>query len=459
MNNYAGKKIAVLRGYPRLIDGESTSVEEMYNWGVKNDVEFHTYYFHAPWKRKKPEYKDGYLHPHTIFSRDSIDEITEEINKKYDLVLLINPAKPHSGLKTPDVLAFHEMYKKLTPIKVQIHLTTFVKAVNETPFCWSYINESDAVFNYSDESWYMNSIVKRLPSKKDRALPVHMWIDVDSYNSYYKNTERDLNLTYVGRYVLYKGIGRMMDIAEAVHSNGIKPVVYGMDTSIGCKSIILNHRNCNNLLQPTAPRNENPIVDTYGRIERSEVLKVFNKSMFACTLFKFKRDVDKSSYGDRLEYNMIEAIMCGSILVVDKEWAEACKTVDGTRYIDIPNFAIVMDEAYPYDAIQEMKKVAASPELQQLYRDTAFKVILNEYDSSIRLPIFMTSLFNVTKDNYKFESDYELVKYLTKSEEKAEKFMEIYNEGNLMPMTPAAIDENKISIYAGKTGKVIQEVK
>src|SRR5437763_14405511 len=99
MHNFTGKKVAILRGYPRLVDGESTSVEEMYKWGLKNDVEFHTFYFHARWKRKKPEYKDGYIHEHTIFSMDTIPEVVKEINEKFDLVILINPAKPHSGLK------------------------------------------------------------------------------------------------------------------------------------------------------------------------------------------------------------------------------------------------------------------------------------------------------------------------------------------------------------------------
>lgn len=456
--NYAGKKIAILRGYPRLIDGESTSVEEMYAWGQQNDVHVHSYYYHGAWKRKKPEYNDGYEHSHTIFSSEHIEEITKEINDNYDLVILINPSKPHSGLKKEDVFDFHKMYFDITVIKVQMQLTSFIKAINETPFCWSYINESDAIINYSTDSWYMNSLVKRLPSKRERALPLHLWTDVKRFEDFYKNTERELNLTYIGRFVLYKGPRRLLNIAEAVKSKGIKPVIYGMDASIGCKQQILSHPNCDNMLHPKAPRNENPIVETYGRIERDEVLKQFNKSMFACTLFKFKSEIDKSFYGDRLEYTMQEAIMAGSILVVDKEWAELCKTVDGIRYIDIPNFAVYMDEDFPGDAIEEMKKIAANPELQKLYRDTAFKVLINEYDSAVVLPNLMTKLFNVTKDHYKFESDYKLVEYLTKSSVKAMEFMELYNEGNLMPMTSKTIAENKISIFTGKSGKAIREV-
>lgn len=458
MVDFAGKKVAILRGYPRLIDGESTSVEEMFNWGLKNDVEFHTYYFHKPWKRKHPEYHDGYNHAHTIFNRTQVTEVTREINEKYDLVILINPAKPHSGLQKEDVLVFHQMYKDLSPVKVQMQHTSFVKAIKETPFCWSYINDSDAVYNHSAESFYMNSLVKKLPSKRDRAFPMHLWTDVERFRDFYKNTDRELNLTYIGRFVLYKGPRRLLNISEAVQANGIKPVMYGMDASIGCKQQILSHPNCNNLLQPNLPKNENPIVDTYGRIEREEVLKRFNESLFACTLFKFKSGVDKSFYGDRLEYTMQEAICAGAILVVDKEWAETCKTIDGTRFIDIPNFAVVMDEDFPGDAIQEMKKIAKDPELQQLYRDTAFEILMKEYDNSIVLPQIMQQLFNITKDHYRFENDYELVKYLTGSEEKARTFFELYEEGNLMPMVPGAIDENKISIFTGKSGKAIREV-
>ncbi|PHA62910.1 hypothetical protein [Bacillus wiedmannii] len=458
MTNYIGKKVAILRGYPRLIDGESTSVEEMFTWGVQNNVEFHTFYFHAPWKRKKPEYKDGYVHAHTIFSRDHIQEITNEINEKYDLVILINPAKPHSGLKKEDVLAFHKMYKSLEPVKVQMQHTSFTKAIKETPFCWSYINESDAVYNHSSESYYMNALVKKLPSKRDRAFPMHLWTNVKRFENFYKNTVREINLTYIGRFVLYKGPRRLLEISEAVHANGIKPVIYGMDTSIGCKQQILSHPNCDNLLQKTLPRNDNPIVPTYGRIEREEVINQFNKTLFACTLFKFRTGIDKSFYGDRLEYTMQEAICGGAILVVDKEWAETCRTVDGVRYADIPHFAVVMDEEYPGNAIQEMKRIASNPELQQLYRDTAFNILMSEYDNSVVLPNLMTQLFNLSKDPYKFPSDFELVEYLTKSISKAEQFMDLYDEGNLMPMVPGAMEENKISIFTGKSGKAIREV-
>ena len=456
--NYIGKKVAILRGYPRLIDGESTSVEEMYKWGQKNDVDFHTFYFHAPWKRKKPEYNDGYDHPYTIFTRETTEKITQEINTHYDLVILINPAKPHSGLKSEDVISFHKMYKKIEPVKVQMQHTSFVKAIKETPFCWSYINDSDAVYNHSDQSYYMNSLVKKLPSKKDRAYPMHLWIDVKRFEEYYKNEERDLDLTYIGRFVLYKGPRRLLDISPAVARHGIKPVIYGMDTSIGCRQQILLHPNCNNLLQPGVEKNENPIVDTYGRIEREKVIEKFNSSLFACTLFKFKSDVDKSFYGDRLEYTMQEAIMAGSILVVDKEWADSCKTVNGIKYSEIPNFAVIMDQFEPALAIEEMKRISEDPELQRVYRKTAFETLKFEYDSSVVLPKLVTELFNIPKDSYKFETDYDLVKYLTKSDEKAKKFSELYEEGCLMPMVPGAIEENKISMFTGKSGKAIREV-
>ena len=457
MNKYKNKKVAILRGYPRLIDGESTSVDEMYLWGKKNDVEIETYYMHKVWKRKKPKYNDGYSHSYKIFNREEIEEVTNEINENYDLVILINPAKPHSGLTKEDVLKFHKMYKDITVTKVQMQHTSFKKAINETPFCWSYINESDAVFNHSDKSWYMESLVKALPSKRTRAFPMHLWTDVDKYKEYYKNEDRDVECTYIGRFVLYKGPKRLLTISPALLHNGIKSSIYGMDTSIGCKSIILDHENCNNLLQPNAERNSNPIVDTYGRIERSEVMEKFNKSLFACTLFKFKKEIDKTFYGDRLEYTMQEAIMAGSILVVDKEWATICKTVDGTRFIDIPNFAVYMDEDFPGDAIKRMKEIAEDKELQKLYRDTAFEVLRKEYDSKVVLPDLFNTLFSLTKDPYKFESDYELVKYLTKSDKLASEFNKLYDEGYLLPMTSANMGENKISVFSGKTGKAIKE--
>ena len=77
MTNQANKKVALLRGYPRLIDGESTSVEEMYKWGLKNEVDFKAFHLHGLWSRKQPEYKDGYDHSYKIFNRNMIDEVLD----------------------------------------------------------------------------------------------------------------------------------------------------------------------------------------------------------------------------------------------------------------------------------------------------------------------------------------------------------------------------------------------
>ena len=453
-NLYDGKRVAILRGYPRLIDGESTSVEEMYDWGLKNNVEFFTYYYHPVWKKSVKEYNDGYKHPHKKFNRNMIEEVLLEINN-FDLVLLVNPPQQHSKLTPQDILEFHKMYKKINVIKVQMQHTSFMRTMKKTPFQWSYANESDAVYNHSDESEYMIDLVKKLPSKQNRAYPMHLWSDIKKYESYYNNTDRLSNITYIGRPVAYKGHMRLLDMAEQLVNNNIKPVIYGMDTSIGCKNSALVHKNCNNLLQPNSERSENPIVDTYGKVNREDVLKIFNKSLFACTLFKFRTDSEKTFYGDRLEYTMQEAIMAGAILVVDKSWAECCKTSSGIRYCDIKNFAIMMDENNPDEAIKTMTKVLNDDELQNIYRTTAFNILKEEYDNLIILPKLMNELFSITKDTSKFKDDYELVKYLTSSSEMADKFIEMYNAGYLMAMAPKYIDKNKISFFGGKSGKAV----
>ena len=231
-----------------------------------------------------------------------------------------------------------------------------------------------------------------------------------------------------------------------------------MDTSIGCKQHVLSHPNANNLLQPKQPRNENPIVDVNGKLEHHEVLETFNKSMFASVIIKLKSDKDKNSYGDKLEYIMQEAIMAGAILVVNKDWAENCRTIDGIRYADIPNFAISMDLEEPSKAIKEMKRIAADPDLQKLYRDTAFEVLRKQYDSSVVLEELMTKLFNIDKDPYKFKTMYDLVKFITKSESKTEEFCKRYEAGHLLPMVPRAMGENKISEFTGVSGKAIREI-
>ena len=70
----------------------------------------------------------------------------------------------------------------------------------------------------------------------------------------------------------------------------------------------------------------------------------------------------------------------------------------------------------------------------------------------------MTKLFSIDKDPYKFETMYDLVKFITKSESKTEEFCKRYEAGNLMPMVPRAMGENKISEFTGVSGKAIREI-
>jgi len=455
MNLYKNRKIAILRGYPRMIDGESTSVEEMYNWSLKNDLEIVTYYYHPIWKRNEPTYKDKYQHKYKIFNYTQIENIKNELNK-YDLIILLNFPKMHSGLKAEDIKAFFEMYKDLKPIKIQMQHTSFLKAINETPYLWAYLNFSDAIYNHSAKSYYIKEIAQALPSKKDKCYPMHLWIDINKKRDF--EIKKENSIVYIGRFVLYKGPKKLLDLSEKLKDNGFNCYIYGMDTSMGCKHNILNHKNCNNLLQKNLPRNENPIVDTYPRIANSQVIDIFSNYMFAWVPFKFSSDIEQSFYGDRMEYTMQEAILAGSILIVNKQWAQRCRTKEGKSYITIDNFAVIYDEDNPDTMINQLKEISKSKELQTLYRQTAFEVLKNEYDTNIVLPDLFNQLFLINKDNEKFQNLKDLVFYLTQNQLLTNEFIKLYNSNNLLPMCPRGLAKDMISMYGGLTGKKIIKI-
>ncbi|PED64023.1 glycosyltransferase [Priestia megaterium] len=459
-NKFAGKRVAILRGYPRLIDGESTSVEEMWKWGVKNDVQFHTFYLVKEYKAKSKigkqvQFKDGYKHEYTTFNKSECDKIAELINTEYDLVILVNPAKyyPKLGLTNVDIVAFKDMYAKINVLKVNTQHNSFSATYKKMPFLWSYLNNSDIIMNHDKDSYYLKSVAQALPSKRHRTYPMQLWNDVLQHKDYFKNEERRNTVTYIGRFSIYKGPTLLLKYAEAIHAKGLLPEIYGMDASRGCLDFIFTHDNCNDKFHKKPIETANPIVDTYGLMPRDEVIKTFHKSLFAWTPFRFSGK-ESTSYGNRLEYSMQEAICAGAILVVHKEWADKCTTKDGVRYSDIKHFAVILDEDNPAATVNQMAHIARDKDLQHKYRETAFRVLAEQYDSSIVIPELLELMLSATKDPYKFDSDKQIVKYFTKSDELADLFEHYVNvEGKIIPMAPGVLEEDKLCVFGGAWGR------
>lgn len=447
--------IAILRGYQRLIDGESTYVEELYNWGLKNNVNFITYYYNAP--SKKPiVYDDGYKHAYKSFTIETIEETLEELNQ-FDAVILMNPART-IRMTEEHVCAFHEMYRKITTKKVFQQHTSFIRAHSITPFLWSYINESDLIYNHSLYSNFMQHAYK-LPSKLDRCRMLKTGLDIKKLvkDKEQSSIVRDENkVVYCGRFVGYKGAPLLMDFSEQLVENGYKPEIYGMDSTLGCRVAILEHRNCNNLLFPNRPKMENPIVDVYGRISRQEVLDKYRESMFAWGCVSFRQnDKNRLAFENRLEYSIIEAIANGAIPVLEKGWAETNYTYDGLRFSDIENFAVLYDKENPQNTIDQMNKIRQDKELQEAYRRKGLEIIFNLYDINKILTQMIEEIVSVDKDTEKLKDDVELVRFITKNDDLVNKYIELKNEKKIIPLHHHSIMENQLAIFEGKAIKRI----
>lgn len=448
-------KIAILRGYPRLIDGESTYVEELVKWGNRNDVDFMTYYYHAP-SKKPVVYDDGYQHEYRIFTIDSIEETLKELNS-YDAVLLINPART-IRMTTEHVLAFHEMYKRIETKKVFQQHTNFIRSHTLTPYLWSYINESDLIYTHSLNSNFIQHAYK-LPSKKNRCKLLKTGIDINELNRQSKESSivRDPHkVTYCGRFVGYKGPVLLMNFGDELSKNNFKPSVYGMDSSLGCRLAVLEHRNCNNLLFPNRPKCENPVVDVYGRISREEVLKKYRESMFSWCCVSFRNnDQNKKAFENRLEYSTIESIANGSIPILEKVWAETNFTYDGIRFSEIENFAILYDKENPQTTIDKMLEVANNPELQQAYRETGLKVISSQYDINKVTSQIIKDISEIDIDKDKIKDDIELVRFITENDKLTDYYIKQKEENKIVPLHQNSTTKNQLGIFSGKAIKRI----
>ena len=100
-----------------------------------------------------------------------------------------------------------------------------------------------------------------------------------------------------------------------------------------------------------------------------------------------------------LEYSQLEVLQCGGILILHKYEGENSYLPDGRRWIDVPYFAIWLDEENLQSTADKIEEVLKDKELQELYKKTP-KELLQPLMDENKLKEDLELIFKATKKQY-----------------------------------------------------------
>lgn len=454
-------KIAILTTgpfYANGIGGVETMITLKYNWLKRNNHEVKVFnYCPSIPKRKKKDFVEVVKYEYESYDKTLAKELVEELDK-FDAVIFEKEATVQCGF-TFDMLnvLYHDVWKKISTKKFLWQHNGLAKSLNKYPYVLGFINEADGIIHLSPESEYVQEMVLKLPSKQNRSFRSTVFTDFSEFDDMEKNQERENKIVYLGRPVSIKEPYRLLNMAPYLKARGIESEIHGADSSMAGLNYVLTRENAIDCVRKNGKTDG--ITKCYGPYKREDGLEILRNSMFGCNFFNYRKK-GVGTYGDRLECTMHEIICCGAIPVFDKHFAENCKTFfTKERYIDIPHFAIwsePTEEGFEETA-KEMEMIMKDKALQQKYRENAYKILKENFDINVHMPLLLDFISNTSKDTEKFKSEKDLVEFVTGNKEQAELFERVMNEGFLMHMAPSSLLKGKVCSLPNRTNKRLIE--
>lgn len=428
---------------------------EFYLWAKRNDVNLDIFSYDERLYNRREAHKMEF----TSFLKGDIPNLVEKLNNEYDVVIF--QSYPSAKFDDDSIQAFYKEFIK----KIEILKVGFMHELNKTnidkiPYLLFIMNEMDLVLNFSEKTWFSQNLAKALPSKKvgERIKKFTMMFnfeELEYLREKYPLEAKRKAMVYCSRWTTMKGPRRVLDFEPLLTPYGIKTELKGIERSIGAKGDIFDHPNCLDMTGKEPKGNGN--VPVYGPYDRQEGMEYMASNLFVCSFYRMPKDPD--AYGDRMEFAQIESIAVGSIPVFDKHWGENNRTKDGRRYIDIPYSAIYSDENDLESTAKLLNEISNDIELQKKYRDTSYQIVKEEFDVNKVLPELFELIFSVGKDENKFKSEEEMIKYLI-DDEFVEEFLELYHQYDSERIVVAGFRELvENNIFALIDGKKEQEIK
>lgn len=460
IENIKNKKIAMVFGKSIEGCGVQRGGVEMQMWCHKNNITFDIFSYDERTFNKDRVNGHGAKNVMSFMEEDLVK--TREQLEQYDVVIFNSYPSPKN--ENSAIYGFYfELVKKLkNPIKVGMMHELNKTNIDKIPYLVGMMNECDVLYNFTEKSWFSQTISNLLPSKKlgARMNKFTMWFNFDEFESFRNEiplAQKKRELLYASRWTTSKVPRRVLDMAPLLDKTHIAGKLIGIERSIGAKTDIFDHPNC---IDCTG-KEIKPAVDTscrgvevYGPFVRSDGLKQLQNSLFGCSFYRLPKDAD--GYGDRMEYAMIEIIAAGAIPVFDAHWADNNRTLDGRAYSEIPYACVISHEDKLQETVDELVKISLDEDLQKKYFDTSYEIVKNEFDVNLVLPRMLSHIISVGKDINKYENDNDLILAITQNE----KFSELYSEYTARKdVVVLGIRELTNNIFAIIDGKKEKEIK
>lgn len=459
MEDLKNKKIALIFGLSIEGAGATRNGSEMQYWCEKNGIHFKIFSYDESQFIREDAHKIKY----TKFNRHNLQEVVDELNT-YDIVMFNTYPFPKVGQEAYENF-YHNFVKKIKTLKVGFMHEINKVIIDKIPYIIGIMNEMDIIYTFGVDTWFSKNTAKLLPSKKpnERIRKFTMWFNFDLLEHYRKEVrleDKEKKMLYLGRFVTTKDVPRVLDLGALLLKKDpeFKTVVRGIDASIGAKVSVLDHPYAINKVTKTEKTNSNSCVPVYGPYIRDEGMKEMAHSLFGVSFWNMaKRGPEE--YGDRMEYTQIETIAVGTIPVFDKHWGEHNRTIDGTRYIDIPYSAIYCDKNNLEETADKLIEIANDIKLQNKYRETSYEIAVREFDANKVLPKMFREMLEIGKDNDKYQSDDELLLAITSSEEFVKEAKELAKKGETVVYGYRELPNRILAVTNGTKQKDIKRFK
>lgn len=357
-------KIAVYKFGRENNGGHTTVCVDLKKFCDLNGIDTHFYSYSPGKKYRKTFFNNDAQFEFDEFCEHDAITVLNELNG-YDLIILLEP--PTKAGSKFDCNLFMEIYKKATPVKWYQYHDAHMKQTSRNRALLEAIAYSDVISTHDDKS-----VVAQIAKKCGKEVKkIKLFRKFDDMQDAYNNENRRKEVMYIGRFEIWKGPTYMLKIAEKLRDANIIPSMIGIDRSPASYHNLLSH----NLV-------ESGILEVEGRYNFDYGFERLKNTMFSFT----PTHLPNSDYGNRMEYCQLESISSGTIPVLHKDQGENCRLSDGTRWIDIPYFAVWFDDKNPDVAIKNIIEISNNEELQKMYKGTALKYMKEELDYRNFLP-------------------------------------------------------------------------
>src|SRR5699024_3133176 len=284
------------------------------------------------------------------FTKKDIEDLFNKLND-YDFVCFVQ-APGQSNFKRKERDQILEKYKSLDVLKgFQAHI--FDKPTSPfTSQLIDYCVSADVLFTRDDDDNLTSTVAAKKLGKT--IIPITLYSDLDKYID--DSIEKQTKILFRGRMEFNKRPHRLGDLSYHLkHIPGLKFHLMGIDNGLGALSVIHTKEWSRTF---RFPEREGGWVDVTPSFPFEEGIKEMQKSLFGYA----PRNKLSGSY---LEYSQIEVLQCGGIPILHKYEGENSYLEDGTRWIDIPYFAIWLDEKDYEGTAKQIIKVLYDEELKE----------------------------------------------------------------------------------------------